>query len=133
MTIDDADGFTVITPSDDGEGSLPDIWHVVTAHNPGSVQLSDDENRQRHDELLATLKSSGYSTAAASGQGLDGNWPPETSVAIRDIDTATAIEFGRRFGQLAIFRLGHDHIEVLDCESGEVRSARRFTISRGPR
>lgn len=33
----------VVTPTDDGDGTLDETWHVITAHNPASVQLSDEE------------------------------------------------------------------------------------------
>ena len=77
-------------------------WAYVTAFNPGSVVLSDDENERRQTRLEQEVARRGYATFRGEGAGDDGVWPPERSlliVGIRDVD---AIELGRVFGQRAI-------------------------------
>lgn len=129
VTVDAPDGTLVVTPADDGDGTLDEVWHVITAHNPGSVMLPPDDNKARHEELLSALRDARRVVVPAAGQGLDGIWSPEESVAVRDIDTGVAVEIGREFGQLAVFRLGPDRISVIDCSTAEVRSSRRLHLT----
>ncbi|MBK6856851.1 MAG: DUF3293 domain-containing protein [Microthrixaceae bacterium] len=130
VTIHLPEGSIVVTPTDGGDGTLDETWHVITAHNPESVQLSDEENQRRHDELVEALIAAGRVVVPAAGQGLDGRWPAEESVAVRGIDTAAAVELGRQFGQLAIFRAGPDRIFVIDCHDAAVRSSRPIAVTR---
>ena len=130
VTIRLSEGSIVVTPTDDGDGTLDETWHVITAHNPASVPLSDEENQRRHDELVDALMTAQRVVVPAAGQGLDGSWPAEQSVAVRGIDTAAAVELGRQLGQLAIFRVGPDRIFVIDCDDAAVRSSRPIAVTR---
>lgn len=120
----------MVTPTDDGDGTLDETWYVITAHNPASVPRSDEENQRRHDELVDALMTAERVVVPAAGQGLDGSWPPEESIAVLGIDTAVAVELGRQFGQLAIFRVGPDRIFVIDCQDAAVRSSRPIAVTR---
>lgn len=128
VTIDGPDGTLIVTPSDGGDGTLAEVWHVITAHNPRSVMLTADENKRLQDELLRVIRESGRDLVWAAGQGLDCAWPPEESAAVPAIDTAAAVEIVREFGQLAVFRVGPDPIEVIDCGTAEVRSSRPMDV-----
>lgn len=130
VTIHLPEGSIVVTPTDDGDGRLDETWHVITAHNPASVPLSDEENRRRHVELVDALMRAERVVVPAAGQGLDGSWPTEESVAVRGTDTAAAVDLGRQFGQLAIFRVGPDRIFVIDCHDAAVRSSRPIAVTR---
>lgn len=77
-------------------------WAYITAFNPRSQPLPLEENERRHAELLHAAQSLGYRTFGGRGVGDDGDWPPEKSLLILDIDRRTASELGRDFGQNAI-------------------------------
>lgn len=74
----------------------------VSAANPGSVALSDSENLQRHERLLARLREedlafeNGESYEAASG-----GWR-EASLLVCDLERAAAVALARDFGQAAL-------------------------------
>lgn len=132
VTIEMPDGRLVVIPGydgDDGDAMLDELWHVITARNPASVMLSTDEDQRRHEELLRVLRETWCTVVPAFGQVLDRKWPPEESAAVRDIGTADAAEVGRRFGQLGIFRVGPDRIDVIECSTAEVRPSRRLHFS----
>lgn len=77
-------------------------WAYVTAWNPGSIPLSDEENRTHQRELEHAVRQAGYTVFPGEGVGQDGAWPPEPSLLILGISLEDAIELGRRFGQAAI-------------------------------
>jgi Protein of unknown function (DUF3293) len=77
-------------------------WAFVTACNPGSVRLSDEENSRRMAELEGVVRNRGWCYYRGHGVGRDGQWPPEPSFLIVGISEADAVELARRFGQNAI-------------------------------
>ncbi len=93
-----------------------DVWSYITASNPASELLSDDENRSRNRELAAHLKSQNLVFYRGEGVGSDSTWPAETSFLILGINRDAAMQLGRQFGQNAIVygSLGHA-AELVDC------------------
>ncbi len=77
-------------------------WAFITAFNPRSEQLTDEENAARHSELLAATKAGDYEFLNGYGRGSIGDWPPEKSLLIFNIDREAAKKIGKRFGQNAI-------------------------------
>jgi Protein of unknown function (DUF3293) len=77
-------------------------WAYITAYNPGSTRLADDQNQIRHHELEDVVRKLGHPMFPGDGIGADGTWPPERSVLVLGIEREAAIQLGRRFGQLAI-------------------------------
>lgn len=77
-------------------------WAYVTAHNPGSVQLTADENRTRHTHLEVDVRARGYEVFPGEGVGDDGEWPPETSLLILGMPRAEATALGHAHGQRAV-------------------------------
>jgi hypothetical protein len=77
-------------------------WAYVTAFNPASIVLSDDENERRQSRLEYEVSSRGYTTFRGEGVGDDGTWPAERGLLIVGIGDGDAIELGRAFGQRAI-------------------------------
>ena len=76
-----------------GEGS-PDLdrlladhhlseWAYVTACNPGSERLSDEENAQRMRDLERLVQGPPCVIFHGSGVGTRGDWPPEPSLLVR--------------------------------------------------
>jgi hypothetical protein len=77
-------------------------WAYITAFNPGSFRLSDDENEAQQRELESALRQLGHPMFRGEGIGDDGTWAPEPSFLALCIEREAAVGLGRRFGQLAI-------------------------------
>jgi len=77
-------------------------WAFITAWNPKSRELSLAENQTRNQNLLAQLKSQGFSTYEGIGIPDDGDWTPEESLFIPCISRQYATELGIQYGQNAI-------------------------------
>ncbi len=77
-------------------------WAFITAWNPGSVLLDDEQNAARLELLRQALMQNNYVYFEGYGQGKMGDWPPETSFFVLDIDRETARQLGKAFEQLAI-------------------------------
>ena len=77
-------------------------WAYVTACNPGSVPLSDTDNRRRQEDLERVVVDMGHRFCRGEGIGDDRRWPPEQSLLMLGIARAETIALGRRFGQHAI-------------------------------
>ncbi len=77
-------------------------WVYLTAFNPRSERLSDEENQNRHRRLVERVERLGFSAFPGEGVGDDGTWPPERSLLVLGVDRRQAIDLGREFGQLAI-------------------------------
>ena len=77
-------------------------WAFVTACNPYSQRLSDEDNAIRMRHLVTDLSVAGRRFYPGEGAARDGSWPPEPSLLILDVDASSAGELARRYGQLAI-------------------------------
>lgn len=75
-------------------------WAYVTAYNPFSKKLSDDENILLNKKLEFLL--SFFKIYKGRGCGFDDNWAPEESFLILGISKRDAIELGQKFEQNAI-------------------------------
>jgi hypothetical protein len=77
-------------------------WAHVTASNPASRRLSDEDNMARQHELERDVAGLGVTSYPGEGVGDDGQWPPEPSLLILGIARGDAVRLGRRYGQLAV-------------------------------
>ena len=77
-------------------------WAYITAWNPGSVALSESENRSRQQALESELGARGLPVFRGEGIGDDGRWSPEPSVLVLGLSEADGRALGARFGQIAI-------------------------------
>lgn len=77
-------------------------WVVITAFNPGSQTLPEEENLRRHEKLRAQLNAQGI--PFLPGRNLDpgGEWPPELSCILLDTPLDIAQTLARQYGQLAM-------------------------------
>lgn len=75
-------------------------WAYITAYNPFSRILSDNENKCRNKKLKSLL--SNYKLYKGRGCGIDGKWPPEESFLILKISRSDALKLGKKFKQNAI-------------------------------
>lgn len=123
-----ADRWVTAVPSVGEHTPFDTTWHVITAWNPDSRAFEPEENDARNEELRDALRGAGHDVAEAAGEAIDGSWPPEPSFAVRSISTAEAVEFGRRFGQAAIFRIDPDGLQVVDCQSGDSVSSTSYVV-----
>ena len=74
----------------------------MTAHNPGSVPLTAEENGARHTQLEADVRARGYEAFAGEGVGDDGAWPAEASLLILGIARDEATALGHAHAQRAV-------------------------------
>ncbi len=77
-----------------------DEWAFITAYNPFSRVVSDEENKMRHEELKELTSS--YVTFEGHGVGEDPTWAPEISLFIIGISENDASIIGKQFEQNAI-------------------------------
>ena len=75
-------------------------WAFITAFNPYSKVLTQDENIERHNELKVLTTS--YIIFEGHGVGEDPTWEPELSLLIIGITKEDAIFIGNKFEQNAI-------------------------------
>ena len=75
-------------------------WAFITAFNPYSKVLTQDENIERHNGLKEL--TNGYIIFEGHGVGEDPTWEPELSLLIIGITKEDAILIGNRFEQNAI-------------------------------
>ncbi len=75
-------------------------WAYITASNPASIVLPDNENMARHQMLGEDLK--GYLCFEGYGVGKDPEWKPERSLLVVGIDQDAAKALGNKYGQNAI-------------------------------
>ncbi len=75
-------------------------WAYITAYNPTSIILSDNENMTRHQMLADDLKE--YLCFEGYGVGEDPKWKPEISFLVLGINLDAAKALGNKYGQNAI-------------------------------
>ena len=92
-------------------------WAYITASNPGSKLLSEQENQERHRKLVGTLEDLRCPFFEGSGVPDDAGWPPEVSLLVLGIDQQQAVGVGRQFGQVAIvWGVSGDAAELIECQ-----------------
>ena len=93
--------FTIrINESSDALAGLD--WAFITACNPRSVLLSDEENARRMADLETAVRQGGWRYFHGQGVGKDHKWPPEPSLLIVGIKEPESVELAKAFGQNAI-------------------------------
>lgn len=94
-------------------------WAFVTAHNPASLRVGDDENARRQCALEAELRACNLAFVRGEGIGDDADWLPEASVLVIDISLEDAVALARRHGQSAIVFGVHGGVaELVWCDEG---------------
>lgn len=77
-------------------------YAFITASNPRSKLLSEQENVLRNRTLERDLKKVSRFVFPGLGIGSDGNWPAEESFWALDISPENAVALGRKYGQNAL-------------------------------
>ncbi len=95
-------------------------WAYLSASNPGSSKLTEEENSGRFNKLRSVLTESGKVFFEGYSRADDGRWPDEKSALVIGISLNEALEIGRRFGQLAIVSGARGGQAILtDCQTGK--------------
>ncbi|MGI8422817.1 MAG: DUF3293 domain-containing protein [Chloroflexota bacterium] len=93
-------------------------WAYITAWNPGSHELSRQENDVRHERLKNDVVSFGLESFEGMGEPDDPKWQPERSLLVLGLHEREALNIGRRYGQNAIVvgETGRD-AKLLRCDT----------------
>lgn len=83
-------------------------WTIITACNPGSRQLSERKNRQRHIRLHEIADSAGLRYRPTRHIDPDKHWPTEYGLFIADAEDDWIHALAREFGQFGVVH-GHRH------------------------
>lgn len=87
--------------------------HIITAHNPGGVEIDAAANAARHRELHVVLE--GQACIDTVGSAVDGSMA-EPGFGVLDIELDVAIRLGRRFGQVAIYRWTSESLSIVGVD-----------------
>lgn len=74
-------------------------YAAFTAENPNNARLSDAENAQRNQQLLADLKAKGYSPVPIEGVMENVEGQDEHSFFVPNISPEDALALGKKYGQ----------------------------------
>jgi len=86
----------------DAKGVRPERWAIVSAFNPFSQALPEQQNRERHEELQRRLAANGRICLPASGIDPEEKWPAEKSLAILNLANDELDDLMLAFGQNAV-------------------------------
>ena len=107
--------------------SLPVDWPtefaIITAYDPDGLATSAELNAAADAALEAELRSAGSRLHRITGGSADGvHLEPGWGVPI---GLPGAVEFGRRYRQLAIFAVRAGRLALVDCEDGSAEDLGR--------
>ena len=88
---------------------------IVTAHNPRSEKLPDEENERRHKELERVLLERRATFGPSMGESPDGAWREE-GVVVYDVSFEGALELGRMFEQHAVLYGEGERVALVWCD-----------------
>jgi hypothetical protein len=97
--------------------------HVITAWNPGDERPSYEINNARNEQLCADISAIGFDAVAALGSDPNSSHS-EKSWAVVGLTDNAAVELGKKYGQVAVFRITESRQSVLGCLS-------EWEVSRG--
>lgn len=94
-------------------------FSVLTAANPFSRQLSDDENAVRNLELKLEIEKLGFEFDLSYGEQADHSWR-EGGFVIFDAPLEVMLVLGRKFGQNAILHGVDSKVALAWCDNEEL-------------
>ncbi len=86
---------------------------IISADNPYSRQLSNEENLIAHESLRNFLRQHPYPMIESLNIDPTNLWPAEESFFVLGLDLNTAKSLGQQFNQNAIVWIGSDAIPRL--------------------
>jgi len=106
---------------------LPADWPadfaIITAYDPDGVVTSPELNHAADVALESDLRTAGYRLHRITGGSADGvHLEPGWGAPI---GLPGAVEFGRRYRQLAIFFVRAGRVALVDCEDGSAEDLGR--------
>lgn len=90
----------------------------ITAFNPDSQQVTDDDNTKAQAALSSVLQERGYSYLRGYGQDPDKVWPAEPSLLVFGIPCGEAIGLASKLGQVAFVWVSKDAIPKIVVVGG---------------
>ena len=94
----------------------PGEFAIITAYDPEGRTASPADNVEADAMLKAELQAGGFRLHRISGGSADGmHLEPGWGVPI---GVPGAVEFGRRYRQLAVFHVRAGALTLVDCEDG---------------
>lgn len=106
---------------------LPGSFAIVTAWNPGGVEVDENLNTIADQQLLAELKRRAVMHFRATGGSppdLAGHHESGWAVVI---PKEAAVELGRDQGQLGIWWIEDGNLILIDCTTGEEFRVAKFS------
>lgn len=99
---------------------LPADWPadfaIITAYDPDGLPTTAELNRAADEALESELRAAGYRLHRVTGGSADGvHLEPGWGVPI---GLPGAVEYGRRYGQLAVFYIQGGGLKLVDCADG---------------
>ena len=106
---------------------LPADWPadfaIITAYDPDGLPTEPEQNLTADAALESELRSAGYRLHRITGGSADGvHLEPGWGAPI---GLPGAVEFGRRYRQLAIFFVRAGRLALVDCEDGSAEDLGR--------
>ncbi len=86
---------------------------ILTAYNPASLPLDENENSSRQSQLEYELLDSGYETYVGENVADNAAWPVEESCFVPGITLAEVMTLGEKYGQNAVVCGGADGVPEL--------------------
>jgi hypothetical protein len=94
----------------------PTDFAIITAYDPDGLPASPKANLAADAALEAELRAAGYRLHRITGGSADGvHLEPGWGVPI---GLPGAVEFGRRYRQVAVFAVRTGRLALVDCEDG---------------
>ena len=101
----------------------PTDFAIITAYDPDGQPTAPERNLAADVALEAELRAAGYRPHRITGGSADGvHLEPGWGVPI---GLPGAVEFGRRYRQLAIFAVRAGRLALVDCEDGSAEDLGR--------
>jgi hypothetical protein len=101
----------------------PSDFAIITAYDPDGLSTTAEQNLAADAALEADLRAAGYRLHGITGGSADGlHQEPGWGVPI---GLPVAVEFGRRYRQVAIFAVRAGRLALVDCEDGSVEDLGR--------
>ena len=101
----------------------PTEFAIITAYDPDGLPTKGELNLAADLALEADLRAAGYRLHRVTGGSADGlHQEPGWAVPI---GLPGAVEFGRRYRQVAVFAVTAGRLALADCEDGSIEDLGR--------
>ena len=101
----------------------PADFAIITAYDPDGLPTTAEQNLAADLALEADLRAAGYRLHRITGGSADGvHLEPGWGLPI---GLPGAVEFGRRYRQVAVFAVRAGRLALVDCEDGSAEDLGR--------